>query len=154
MEIMTFDKICQLKEWKGITITDKIRQKAIKMTEDLDLLSYSEGLDIVLDDMEILVNEEAEKSNKVALKVQKEIMRTEGKKEEKKEKKPRKPRTPKVDKNKDDLLSQIMEFAENCQLMTNPQFVKKGQLSFVDKEGNYYSLKLTKHKTKPEGYEE
>ena len=153
MEIMTYDKILQLKEWNGVPITDKIRQKAIETTEKLDLLSYSEGLDIVLDDMEILVNEEAEKSNKVALQVQKEIMRTEGKKEEK-EKKPRKPRTPKVDKNKDDLLNQIMEFAESCQLMTNPQFVKKGQLSFVDKEGNYYSLKLTKHKTKPEGYEE
>ena len=152
-KIMIYDEICQLKEWKGITITDKIRQKAIETTEKLDLLSYSEGLDIVLDDMEILVNEEAEKSNKVALKVQKEIMRTEGKKEEK-EKKPRKPRTPKVDKNKDDLLSQIMEFAESCQLMTNPQFVKKVQLSFVDKEGNYYSLKLTKHTTKPEGFVE
>ena len=153
MEIMTYDKILQLKEWNGVPITDKIRQKAIETTEKLDLLSYSEGLDIVLDDMEILVNEEAEKSNKVALQVQKEIMRTEGKKEEK-EKKPRKPRTPKVDKNKDDLLAELLQFAESCQLMTNPQFVKKGQLSFVDKEGNYYSLKLTKHKTKPEGYEE
>ena len=153
MEIMTYDKILQLKEWNGVPITDKIRQKAIETTEKLDLLSYSEGLDIVLDDMEILVNEEAEKSNKQALKVQKEIMRTEGKKEEK-EKKPRKPRAPKVDKNKDDLLAELLQFAESCQLMVNPQFVKKGQLSFVDKEGNYYSLKLTKHKTKPEGYEE
>ena len=60
----------------------------------------------------------------------------------------------KVDTNKDNLIQALAEFSENCELIFNPQMIKNGQLSFKDVEGNYYSLKLTKHKTMPDGYKE
>ena len=158
MMIMTYEQILKVTEYQGVTINDKIRQKAIEMTEQLDLLSYHEGLEIVLDDMELLVNEQAEEMTKQAKKVQKEMTKAQCDKKPKKVDSLAKVKTQKakkkVDTNKDNLIQALAEFGENCELIFNPQMIKNGQLSFKDAEGNYYSLKLTKHKTMPDGYKE
>ena len=60
----------------------------------------------------------------------------------------------KVDVNKDGLIASIEEFCKANNLMVEPQTIKSNQISFKDLEGNYYSLKLTKHKAKPDGYKE
>ena len=39
MMIMTYEQILKVTEYQGVAINDKIRQKAIDMTEQLDLLS-------------------------------------------------------------------------------------------------------------------
>ena len=84
MMIMTYEQILKVTEYQGVAINDKIRQKAIDMTEQLDLLSYHEGLEIVLDDMELLVNEQAEEMTKQAKKVQKEMTKAQSDKKPKK----------------------------------------------------------------------
>ena len=84
MMIMTYEQILKVTEYQGVAINDKIRQKAIEMTEQLDLLSYHEGLEIVLDDMELLVNEQAEEMTKQAKKVQKEMTKAQSDKKPKK----------------------------------------------------------------------
>lgn len=149
MKIMTYDQILKLEEYKGIKITEQIRQEAIKQTEMLDLISYAEGLDIVLDDMELLENKEATELNQKAKKVQKELTRGERKKEDK----PRK-RTVKVDPLKDNIVNNILEYCTNTNIFVNPQLLKSNLISFKDQDGKYYSIKITKHKTKPEGYQD
>lgn len=157
--IMTYEMILEVKEYNGVKITDKIRQKAIDMTEQLDLLSYHEGLDIVLDDMELVINEEAEETTKKAKTVQKEMTKAQS---DKKVDKPKKVDTlakvktqkakKKVDENKDNIIEAMVEFTSDNEFIINPQVIKNGHISFKDKDGNYYSLKLTKHKSKPDGY--
>ena len=149
MKIMTYDQILKLEEYKGIKITEQIRQEAIKQTEMLDLVSYSEGLEIVLDDMELLENEEATELNQKAKKVQKELTRGERKKEDK----PRK-RTAKIDPLKDNIVNNILEYCTNTNIFVNPLLLKSNIISFKDQDGKYYSIKITKHKTKPEGYQD
>ena len=149
MKIMTYDQILKLDEYKGIKITEQIRQEAIKQTEMLDLVSYSEGLEIVLDDMELLENEEATELNQKAKKVQKELTRGERKKEDK----PRK-RTAKIDPLKDNIVNNILEYCTNTNIFVNPLLLKSNIISFKDQDGKYYSIKITKHKTKPEGYQD
>lgn len=161
MMIMTEQQIMTITEYNGVKITDKIRQKAIDMTCQLDLLSYHEGLDIVLDDMELVINEEAEETTKKAKTIQKEMTKAQS---DKKVDKPKKVDTlakvktqkakKKVDVNKDDIIEQMIQFATDCEAIIDPQVIKTGHVSFKDKEGNYYSIKLTKHKTKPDGYTE
>lgn len=149
MKIMTYDQILKLEEYRGIKITEQIRQEAIRQTEMLDLVSYGEGLDIVLDDMELLENEEATELNQKAKKVQKELTRGTRKKEDK----PRK-RTAKIDPLKDNIVNNILEYCTNTNIFVNPQSLKSNLISFKDQDGKYYSIKITKHKTKPEGYQD
>ena len=100
----------------------------------------------------------AEEMTKQAKKVQKEMTKAQSDKKPKKVDSLAKVKTQKakkkVDTNKDNLIQALAEFGESCELIFNPQMIKNGQLSFKDAEGNYYSLKLTKHKTMPDGYKE
>lgn len=161
MMIMTYEQIQVIKEYNGIKVTDKIRQKAIEMTEQLDLLSYHEGLDIVLDDMELVINEQAEETTKKAKSVQKEMTKAQG------DKKPKEPKKvdslakvktqkakKKVDENKEGIIEQMIQFTIDTEVIIDPQVIKTGHISFKDKDGNYYSIKLTKHKSQPDGYVE
>ncbi|MEG2697230.1 MAG: hypothetical protein RR952_06645 [Cetobacterium sp.] len=155
--LMTYEQILVVKEYEGVAITDKIIQEAIEMTEQLDLLSYHEGLDIVLDDKGLIKNEIAEEVNSKAKKVQKEMTKAKG------EKKPKadtlaKVKTlkakKKVDICKDEIFEELEKFAKLTDCIKFAQTVKNGQISFMDTEGSFYSIKLTKHKTKPDGYAE
>lgn len=155
--IMTYEQIMKVKEYEGVAITDKIRQEAIEMTEQLDLLSYHEGLDIVLDDRGLIKNEIAEETDKKAKKVQKEMTKAQAEKKPKvdtlakvKTQKAKK----KVDTLKDEIFQEMTKFATDTDCIKFAQVVKNGQISFMDSEGNFYSIKLTKHKTKPDGYAE
>ncbi len=158
IKVMTYEMIMEIKQYNGVEITDKIRQSAIEMTEKLDLLSYHEGLDIVLDDLGLVINEEAEETTKKAKSVQKEMTKAQSEPTKKKVDTLAKVKTQKakkkVDVNKDCLISSIEAFCKANDLMVDPQTIKSNQVSFKDKEGNYYSLKLTKHKAKPDGYKE
>lgn len=58
-----------------------------------------------------------------------------------------------ADENKEEIKNAFLEWFNNTACIINPQEVKNQQYSFMDKDGNYYSFKLTKHtKGKPDGY--
>lgn len=60
----------------------------------------------------------------------------------------------KEDKTKSDILAQIEKLLDESDLFTNPQKMTASKFTFTDKDGNYCSLSLTKHKAKPDGYKE
>ena len=61
----------------------------------------------------------------------------------------------KTDSIKKGVIDTVQASLLEVDYLQNTQIVKEeGQISFKDLDGNYYSLKLTKHKGKPDGFRE
>jgi len=58
----------------------------------------------------------------------------------------------KRDINKENIISDIFAKAQTSEYIFNPQEMTKTKLSFQDKDGNFYTLQITRHKSRPEGY--
>ena len=58
----------------------------------------------------------------------------------------------KSDINKQNIIDDIFAKAQTSEHIFNPQEMTATKLSFQDKDGNFYTLQITKHKTRPEGY--
>ena len=58
----------------------------------------------------------------------------------------------KRDINKENIIDDIFAKAQTSEHIFNPQEMTKTKLSFQDKDGNFYTLQITRHKTRPEGY--
>ena len=57
-----------------------------------------------------------------------------------------------LEENKEEIKQAFVEWLESASCIVNPQEIKGGQYCFMDKDGNFYSFKLTKHKTIQDGY--
>ena len=57
-----------------------------------------------------------------------------------------------VDENKETIKQAFSEWFFNNPIFTLPQEYKNNYFGFFDKDGNFYSFKLTKHKTVQDGY--
>ena len=57
-----------------------------------------------------------------------------------------------VDENKETIKKAFSEWFFNNPIFTLPQEYKNNYFGFFDKDGNFYSFKLTKHKTVQDGY--
>ena len=58
----------------------------------------------------------------------------------------------KGDINKENIIDDIFAKAQTSEHIFNPQEMTATKLSFQDKDGNFYTLQITKHKSRPEGY--
>ncbi len=61
----------------------------------------------------------------------------------------------KADRNKTEIINAVWTFIEGMAvegLFIAPQEMTSGKMSFMDKDGGFYSLTITKHKTQPDGY--
>ena len=58
----------------------------------------------------------------------------------------------KADINKQNIIDDIFAMAQTSEHIFNPQEMTSTKLSFQDKDGNFYTLQITKHKSRPEGY--
>lgn len=58
----------------------------------------------------------------------------------------------KTDETRELIKNQFMEWLENNENIINPQEFKTNYFGFFDKNNNFYSFKLTKHKTIQDGY--
>lgn len=58
----------------------------------------------------------------------------------------------KTDETKELIKNQFMEWLESNENIVNPQEFKTNYFGFFDKDNNFYSFKLTKHKTIQDGY--
>lgn len=88
-----------------------------------------------------------------------EVEKIEKKKEENKEKAPSKigkvltmKAKKKIDEQKDKIISTITAFLESDPAVINPQKMTANKTSFKDELGSYYTVAITKHKSKPDGY--
>lgn len=60
----------------------------------------------------------------------------------------------KIDEQKQSILDLIFNFVNNAKQVKCYQQVTSTKASFKDSFGNYYSISVTKHKKKPEGFKE
>lgn len=58
----------------------------------------------------------------------------------------------KIDETRELIKNQFMEWLESNENIINPQEFKTNYFGFFDKDNNFYSFKLTKHKTIQDGY--
>lgn len=58
----------------------------------------------------------------------------------------------KTDETRELIKTQFMDWLESNYNILNPQEFKTNYFGFFDKDGNFYSFKLTKHKTIQDGY--
>jgi hypothetical protein len=57
-----------------------------------------------------------------------------------------------IDEIKEVIKQQFFEWLQSNENIIMPQEIKNNQFGFMDKKGNFYSFKLTKHKTIQDGY--
>ena len=58
----------------------------------------------------------------------------------------------KADINKENIIADIFAKTQTSEYIFNPQEMTSTKLSFQDKDGNFYTLQITRHKSRPEGY--
>ena len=58
----------------------------------------------------------------------------------------------KADANKELIIDDIFTMAQTSEHIFNAQEMTATKMSFQDKDGNFYTLQVTKHKSRPEGY--
>lgn len=58
----------------------------------------------------------------------------------------------KVDTNKESIIRKVESFLQSDEFFQNPEEIKTGKFVFQDLDGSFYTLAVTKNKTKPDGY--
>ena len=58
----------------------------------------------------------------------------------------------KGDINKQNIIDDIFTKAQTSEHIFNPQEMTSTKMSFQDKDGNFYTVQVTKHKSRPDGY--
>ena len=58
----------------------------------------------------------------------------------------------KGDANKELIIDDIFTMAQTSEHIFNAQEMTATKMSFQDKDGNFYTVQITKHKSRPDGY--
>jgi hypothetical protein len=58
----------------------------------------------------------------------------------------------KADANKELIIDDIFAMVQTSEHIFNTQEMTATKMSFQDKDGNFYTVQVTKHKTRPDGY--
>lgn len=123
----------------------KISEKKIKEMMEKLKISREEAIEVIKFDNEEIENEEVKK-------IEEKIANNKRKKDTLAKVKTMKAKK-KADAVKNELIDLIEKFIkDNEELFTKPQKMTTNKFTFTAKDGSYYSLTLTKHKEKPEGY--
>lgn len=113
-----------------------------KMMEVLEL-SREEAIEMLKSDKEDNIEEEVKKEEKPKKKTD-SLAKVKMQKAKKKE-----------DLVKDGLMKAIKDLVKlNETAFTNSQEMTSSKITFTSTDGNFYSISLTKHKVKPDGYSE
>jgi len=126
-------------------------KEALKLMSALDL-TYEEALEMLEFDKGNVENEEA---NKIEEKVKSDTEKKPKKKGDSLAKVKTQKAKKKEDLVKENLMKKINEMMElEKTSFTNSQEMTASKITFTATDGNFYSISLTKHKTKPDGYSE
>ena len=126
-----------------------VDEKAIsKLMETLEI-TREEALELVAFDKGDEDNEEVKKIEEKSTGQPKKKAKTGSPLDKVKTQKAKK----KVDEFKDGVVTLIKEMINNHkEKFTSPQQMTSTKITFKGSDGNYYSISLTKHKAKPDGY--
>lgn len=128
----------------------KLEYPTLKITEINQVLKFMEKLAIPLEEaIETLYFDKGTKTDEIEQEQKKAKKLNAQAKKELKEKKAELKK--KADQTKTDVLNDVMEILQKTQV--NPQKVGTGSICFVGTDGQFYTLKLTKNKSCPNGYE-
>jgi hypothetical protein len=129
------------------------RQIAENLMKTLGV-TYEEALEIIAFDKDEIENEEVNQiEEKVKATAKDEKPKSDKPKRSSLEKVKHQKAKKKVDENKEKIFHTIGEMmTSNAELFINPQDLTSSKITFMDKDGNFYSISLTKHKAKPDGY--
>lgn len=58
----------------------------------------------------------------------------------------------KADADKEAIIEAIRNLTDSSEEIVNAQWLASNKVSFKGKNGNYFTISITKHKNKPEGY--
>ena len=127
-------------------MTKKEKEEQIKtLMENLEI-SREEALEVIAFDNGEVDNEEvAEIEQKIEVKKQKEKRSPLEKVKNQKAKK-------KADENKETIKETLFNFVKDSEIFVKEQEISATKISFQDKDGNFYTIALTKHKSRPNGY--
>jgi phage I-like protein len=126
-----------------------MKKEVAKLMETLGI-SEKEAIEVIEFDKGNIDNEEVEQIEQKEKEAQKDKKPKKGSSLDKvKHQKAKK----KIDENKEKIMSTISKMiTENASLFIAPKDITPSKITFKDKDGNYYSISLTKHKTAPDGY--
>lgn len=127
-------------------MTKKEKEEQIKtLMENLEI-SREEALEVIAFDNGEVDNEEvAEIEQKIEVKKEKEKRSPLEKVKNQKAKK-------KADENKETIKETLFNFVKDSEIFVKEQEISATKISFQDKDGNFYTIALTKHKSRPIGY--
>ena len=127
-------------------MTKKEKEEQIKtLMENLEI-SREEALEVIAFDNGEVDNEEvAEIEQKIEVKKEKEKRSPLEKVKNQKAKK-------KADENKETIKETLFNFVKDSEIFVKEQEISATKISFQDKDGNFYTIALTKHKSRPNGY--
>ena len=121
----------------------KLEYPTLKIAEINQVLKFMEKLAIPLDEaVETLYFDKGTKTDETEQEQKKAKKELKEKKAELKKQ---------ADQTKTDVLNDVMEILQKTQV--NPQKVGTGSICFIGTDGQFYTLKLTKNKSCPNGYE-
>lgn len=130
---------------KTVGINDAREKQLYTLMTKLDL-TYEQALETYYFDKEEVDNEEAnELEKKASDKKETKAPSTIGKVKNMKAKK-------KVDEQRTSILSQIFGFVKGMSVVEKSQEMTTSKMTFRTEDGTYYSVAVTKHKNKPDGF--
>jgi len=126
-------------------MASKHEQEIAKLMKQLDI-TREEALEVIAFDKGIVENETVDQIEAGIAQVAEEKKRSPI--EKVKYSKAKK----KADVNKELIVKNIYDFLKNMDLFQGVQKMTATKTSFQDKDGNFYTVTVTKHKSKPDGY--
>ena len=132
----------------------KINEKVVKNLMETLGVTYDEALEIIaFDNEEIEIDEVKEIEEKVKATAKAEKPKSDKPKRSSLEKIKHQKAKKKIDENKDNIFKLIGKMmSDNKGIFKAPQQMTTSKITFQDAEGNFYSISLTKHKARPDGY--
>ena len=127
-----------------------MKQKMV--AKEAAIKTFMESLEITREEAEELYKfDNDEVTNEVADAIEEKIA-DKGEKRSPLEKVKHQKAKKKADANKEGIIAAIFGFVEGSDAMVNAQGISATKMSFKDADGNYYTVAVTKHKSKPDGY--
>ena len=127
-----------------------MKQKMV--AKEAAIKTFMESLEITREEAEELYKfDNDEVTNEVADAIEEKIA-DKGEKRSPLEKVKHQKAKKKADANKEGIIAAIFGFVEGSNAMVNAQGISATKMSFKDADGNYYTVAVTKHKSKPDGY--
>ena len=125
-----------------------------KKEKELQIKNFMETLEISREEAEELIafdNGEVDNAEVAEIEQKIEVKKTVEKRSPLEKVKNQKAKK-KADENKETISETLFNFVKSNEIFGKEQEISATKISFQDKDGNIYTIALTKHKSRPNGY--